>query len=550
VKYSSAGKVEPLPSGTPVTETLVIDDYRYGFQKSVGTKMSAGLGAKIQWWYINASGLKDAFWGYVGILPIVGHSNYSKRYTRTLAGAQNMGGRTQMPTAADIWKWDLGDSIKFVSDGGVVFSAGVGLNPAGVGAAAIANGTWETYVEKVSSHEAYVKITKGQLRGLTLFTVLGPATLQTMRFGATDDSFSFVYDLNKEVGRRAFEDMLHGNVAASEKINKQRPRDYVTIPPLLKIDSVHTASSGSLVNFNVYLPILWSYRNTVGNIQNFSSTDLHIGHNIADVNYGIYSREKSNTFLFRHTENSLKFYGAKYHVKDTLTDKNYASEFAKFHMSFDKEVANDTSLSAALRDLLAQTGQKVLKVNVPEVGNLGYAGYRFTVSFSAKNTLAMIKNALSHSDADYSAQARSQIKNYVYNSGDPYSICMGQYNDPSECERGLNWKTDKGAREMHQALLTMSRTFNTDSAAFAQAYGEFGEGMAATMFTFDLGRQIAGPDLLMSYLIQGTRLSMYMREWVTNSQSQWVPFVYSENTKRTLDPRFINSEARKSILLR
>lgn len=537
-----------------VADTLVMDDHRGGFQKATGGTVSAGVGAQVKWWYANSSGIKQDLWAYVGILPVVGTSTYSKRYVKTLEEAQSASGYTRSPSARDIEAWQLGDSVKSVNSGGVVFMAGLGLNPVGVGAAGFAAGTWEKYIEKVSETEAYVKISKGKLNKLALFTYAGIMSLQTEKFNSTDDGFSFVYDLSLEEGRRAFEDMTHGNILASEQIAARNPANHVERAPLTKIETFRTISTGALASLNLGIPILWNYSSASGNIKSFTSSQLYVDRNTAQAHYGVYTQEKSNRLFFRHTEQALNFYGTRYTMTDWETNEVAKGVFGQYQYSYHKDHSSARTFTAAVDKLVKKTGVDFLRVKVPASGHLGYAGFALSVKLSEENTMNMIREAQTIDRASFVSRAVSPIRHYVKVQKDPYDLCPKaedteappRYEAP-DCEKYLSAETAKAATQMYVSLRNMNKYLNQNDSAFSIAYGEFGEGMAANMFAFRYATRIAGPDLLMSYLVQGTRFSLYAKEWVTDEQGQWWPVTYSGDRK-PVDPRFIHSDFRRDLL--
>lgn len=537
-------------------DALVVDDFRSGFQKSSGGNVSAGVGGQIHWWYANASGIQDALWANIGIMPVVGTSTYSKRYVKTYSEAHDLPGRGRNPSASDLLTWDLGDSVKAVNNGGLLFVAGIGLNPAGLGLAGFASGAWETYVEKVSDNEVYVKISKADVKKLALFAHATVISLQVEDFGVTDDGFSFVYDLTTEAGRRAYEDMIHGNVLASEKIAKELPRNHVERAPLAKVESFRTLSTGSLASVNFNIPILWNYRYSKGNVKSFTTSQLYLDRHTAQVNYGVYTNEKSNRIFFRHTEQGLNFYGAAYTLKDWETKDSTRGIFGQYHYSYHKQDSTTKNFTFAINNMLKKTGIEFLRAQVPDVGRLGYAGFALALKMSEANTLNMIDEAKSIDRASFISRAVSPIRGYVNVQNDPYELCPKaedseappSYEAP-DCETYLTAETSKAAGKMYDSLREMGKQRNKNDAAFAVAYGEFGEGMAKNLFAFQYAKRIAGPDLMLSYLIQGTRLSLYMREWKTDVDGNWIPVKYSGD-KRPVDPRFIHSEFRQDLLTR
>src|SRR5690606_8668179 len=115
-----------------------------------------------------------------------------------------------------------------------VFSAVAGLGPVGLGTARSAFGTWEVYVEKVGANRAYVKMTRGKLDSFSLFTNVSIISLSKSDFKSSDDGFSYLLDLSTDTGRKAYEDMIRGNILASESLVASKPQNLVELAPVIK----------------------------------------------------------------------------------------------------------------------------------------------------------------------------------------------------------------------------------------------------------------------------------------------------------------------------
>jgi len=131
-------------------ESLVYGDFRNGFQKTVYGFIEAGIGPQVRFWFSNLVTWNPSFWAFVGVLPVKGKETESTRYVSTLEKAYSMSGRHEIPESAnDLEKWDPGDSITYIANGGLVFTASVGVGPIGVGGARLAQGIWELTLRKL-----------------------------------------------------------------------------------------------------------------------------------------------------------------------------------------------------------------------------------------------------------------------------------------------------------------------------------------------------------------------------------------------------------------
>lgn len=538
-----------------VQDSLIYGDYRDGFQKTVYGSVEVGLGVQLKFWFENATGLRNAFWAYIGVLPVVGKDTQSSRYVSTLDKAYAIGGRNEIPeSATDLDRWDAGDSITYAGHGGIIFNASAGIGPIGVGTARLAKGTWETYVEKVGRDKAYVKMTSGKLDALSMFGSVAILTISKAEFNAADDGFSYLFDLSTETGRKAYEDMIRGNVYASDKFAMELPRNQVERAPVQKVMTFRSVSTGTIVSKAFSIPIIWDKVYSKGKVQSFTTSDLHMARNTARVHYGIYSSSEDSRFWFKHKEKDFMFYGAKYSVDNWDTKAHMDSMFGSYRYAFRHEKSNASRLKDGIDELIKKTGLDALSVSVPDRGDLGYTGVEFNVVFNDANTLRLMMAAQRMSESTFVSQAASSTLNYFKVRNDPYWYCNVAHEGPDEgqadpgCMRNIQYKTNGMMSKMYNALKRMYKTMNSDPRAFSAAYGEFGEAMNENAFTFKAAMDMAGPGTMIEYTIEGTKLSMYYRQWQTDSSGRWIQVSVPSKTGLPFDPKLRRSKARGIVI--
>ena len=123
--------------------------------------LEGSMGAATGFYFENATGIASQFWAQVGLAPMKGQEISSVRYFSTLAEAKKTKGYNSAPlNISELYKWQQGESVSYKSKGGIAFVAGTGIGLMGLTSTSVALGTWETYVEKVDTNRAYIKITK------------------------------------------------------------------------------------------------------------------------------------------------------------------------------------------------------------------------------------------------------------------------------------------------------------------------------------------------------------------------------------------------------
>jgi hypothetical protein len=531
----------------PNNDTLVYGDYKDGFQKTSYAQIEGGLGPQVSFWLANTSGIATQFWAYVGVMPVVGKQASSVRFANTLSEAQTQPGITSVPhQASDIVQWHEGDNVTLISKGGVMFAAAAGLNAFSVGTARIAEGSWETYVEKIRGNRAYVKMTKGQLTNLSGFAGAALYNVSLNEFKNTDDGFSFLYDLNTEVGRHAYEDVVKGNVFSSQQLATKKKSES---GPVTKVESFRSVNSGKNVSHSFGIPILWNTSYTSGKIQSYTSSTFHMDNTSVQVNYGIYSRENNYRFWDIHHTTDYMFTGAMYAIRDNSDRSVTRGIFGRYSYAYKNEEATNFGFRRAIQNLIRQTGETDLMVNIPTV-NLGYTGIEFNVTLSEANTYNLMAYANGFQDV-FSPLAQQYLDQYNAQGTDPLWYCnlddRTEKTDPN-CLYRVKSQTLNAAKTMNEALKKMAETQNTDAKAFSAAYAQFGEAMGTNMFTFRTALQLAGAGAKIDYLLEGTKFSMYYKSWETTSTpNRWaVTSNASASGKKQIpfDPKTLRSKTR------
>ncbi|RYZ89348.1 MAG: hypothetical protein EOP06_09460 [Proteobacteria bacterium] len=408
----------------PKNDTLVYGDYKDGFQKTTFSNIEGGLGAKVSFWYANATGIMAQWWAYVGAMPVIGRETESVRYAKTLEEASKLEGYKKVPSeATELNAWSQGDHMTYVSKGGVMFAASMGFGIFNVGSAALAQGTWETYIEKVEADTVYVKMTKGDLSNYSAFTGATLVNLSVSKFNNSDDGFSFLFNLKTEVGRKAYEDMIRGNVLASAIISTSVPENMVEVPPVLKVETFKTLTTGKMVSRMFGLPIIWNTSYSKGNIQSFTTSEFHLDNSRAEVNYGIFSREKNYRLWNKHSETDYMFYGARYTVTNNSDNSKMQGMFGRYSYAYKNEMSDSNKLRKAIQKLVKITGIDDLMVNIPTM-KLDYTGLDFDTTLSEENTQRLMDFAKRKGEDYFLKMGDKYVINYAQNNGDVYTYCI------------------------------------------------------------------------------------------------------------------------------
>jgi hypothetical protein len=549
--------VNLTPYGLPAVsgrsrDRMVVDDYRSGLQKMSHCSLTGGLGASLAYWFNSAAILAGHLWAYVGIMPILGREVDSVKYFKTPTEAENLKAYSKVPGhARDLKSWSQGDSITYVSRGGVLFAATSGFYAIDVGATALARGSWETYVEKIGSDQVYLKITKGTLASLSVFTGVTLIEVSVTGFTSTDDGFSFLYNMSTEVGRKAYEDAIRGNVIASEKIAAAAPRNYVETTPVMKVSTFKTLTTGRLINAQMGIPIIWNENYSRGKISSFTASEFHLKNKVAKAHYGIYSEEKNFHLWNRNRETDLMFYGSHYTIRNS--ERTDVGMFGRYSYAYKNDHSDSEKLNLAIYNLVRRTAMNELKVDIPSK-NLGYSAIDFDTTLSKENTLHLIDVAQRQGKQSLYKVADRYLQSYSM-AKDPYNFCKGESLGPilQHCQNELRDDTYSAIEKMYEALLEMGAEKNRDPKAFARAYGDLGQAIVKNFITFRTILEIAGPGVEINYLLEGSRISMYYKSWITTeTPNKWLvvdnPNGRNKNSPFPFEPRMRRSKIRGLIV--
>ncbi len=481
-----------------VSNALVIDDYKNGFRLERYHSIEGGIGISGRWWFDNASGVQAQIMPFVGLIPIAGSKSYSIQYTKNAADLNRLPRVSRAPDKADeLSKWAVGDSVTHTAEGGLLYFGGLNYGFGSIAAIRFAKGEWTVYVQKTTETTAYVKITKGKLKVFSI-SVAGPFSNRALsQFSDDDKSFSYLVDLKTETGRKVYEDLVRGNLAAAQKFAEEGVVAKV-------IDTQVVSQKGKFFNTFLGIPILLNTTLAKGTVTTVSKTNVKIDDSKVDVTYGVYTKERRNRFLANHSSKTAVFYGAKYTITDrTGPAKGY---FGKYSLSYADDNTSNGNLKSIVADLVKKSGLKsTLEVKVPEKVKMDYAGAHLDITFSEANTDRMIE-----------AAGRLAQKDFVRKYGEPFvrnfakkdelNVCGGQADQACiDSERGEM----RGALEdMHKALREM-KTLAGNDVEFTKAYARFGRALSKNGMLVQSAIQMAGEGVEIYLRIEGERASVY-----------------------------------------
>ncbi|MES2963618.1 MAG: hypothetical protein V4760_06980 [Bdellovibrionota bacterium] len=484
-----------LQGGTP--NSLVVDDYRNGFKVERYQLLEGGLGIAGKFWFENSSGMKDLLGAGVGLIPLKASKSFSVQYAQTQNDLARLPKLTKAPTNAnDLNDWSIGDSIQYTSEGGLIYFGSIGIGPASLGTVRVAKGSWSTFVEKATENVAYVRISKTKLTALSASAGAGLVSISKSNFNDSDNSFSFVVDIKSEKGRRVYEDLVRGNLAAVQTEVKSGQ-------VVRQIDAAVILRNGKLSHVFLGLPILLNETVTKGTITNVTKTDLMLDQAKVNVTYGIYLNDQRNRFLDTHASKTVVFYGAKFNTirKEGTVD----GMFGKYSVTMGDDTTSNRSLKNMASELVRKSGlDAALAIRVPKDTKMDFGSGALDITFSKANTETMMSRAAKLTEKDFVGRMMT-VYSKNFDGGDVLGLCA---NKEADCADKALSATKRSLSRMHRALAKMQANLGND-IEFTKAYAEFGREVSQNGMMVQAAVTLAGAGVGVYMKLEGERISTY-----------------------------------------
>ncbi len=489
------------------------------YQKISYLSLDAGVGAVTKLYFENASGLAAKWFGVIGITKTVGEEISSVRYAKTLKEAEEMDGyRTAPLEVTDIYPWKNGESVTFKSKGGVVFFGVTGFGAAGISMAKVAQGAWETYVEKIDASNVYVKLTNTSLKALAVNGNAGMVGLSVNEFKSADDGFSYKLNLENEVARKVYHDLLRGNVAAAEVLAKQTSA-------VQKIENFKRVTKSKGLSLFIGVPIFLNASSSENKVEVVNNADLIIDNEKVNSTIGIYDFTIQTRALNAHTLTSKGFYGVRYNVSDlTSTNVKERGEFGRFSWIYQDDHSSGHTVTQMLKNLYDATGLDQLRINLPaEAKDMDFTNVTVDITFDGTKTNDLMNRIAAMTPSGLAEWANQRV-HFAY-AQEGQNLCLPSQLNAESCEGEILNKTLYGAKKMQEAMIRMraSQSSNSNSdSEYTRAYADFGKAAMTNSITIKMAVAIAGAGVELNFAIEGTYLKNHNVSFRSNENGQFV----------------------------
>lgn len=514
------------------TDTLVLGDYSKGFRVVKYSEISAGVGGKYTWNWPNKTGLAGKFWLYVGLVPMAGKTAVTNMYQPSFAKAMDAKARKVPMEASDLNSWYVEDSVNYSTTGGLIFSVGAGIPGVNIGTDFIVQGTFSTYVEKTSADEVYVMISKTDAKSLVMQVDANVVNFGVTRYKEIEQGMSYMIKYKTATGQKAYHDLIRGNVAAIQMLLANSNQTDIQ-----KWEKLTRTQMRKLAHFNFGIPFIVSWGWTSGKIYEFSDTRAYYDNTRAEVDYGVYIKEKRKQFLRSKTVKTESFYGSVYRLYSYDNDLITKYIFGQYVFNADDNKAKTKDMNKVIDNLIEKTGLSAqLNLNIPKYSKLKFSRINLEVDFDEDQTLRFMEAAAKMNPKAIEERANQIAKNMLMNESTALKLCTPEETevpmDTEACLAKYAAENTEASSSITKAAKVMKTHFQAGrDKEFAMAYAEFGRAMLknATMFQAILALGGSGAEII--YNVQNTYFQNYRVIYVTTDQ----PGVYVRKVKGQTD---------------
>ncbi len=491
---------KPVRQGAPNLLQMTRQASRY--QKSSYELLEGGLGAALGFYFKNAVGVTANFWAQVGMMPMKGTEVASVRYFNSLAAAKATRGYKSAPLdVTSLYKWQVGDSVTYKSKGGLIYVGGTGFGIAGLSATKLAQGIWETYIEKVEATQVFVKITSTKLDALSNGAGVALGSVARTDFKNTDDGFSYLIELNSETGRKVYQDLVRGNVTAAQQIVEEMERSP-ELQSVKKVEKFKRKSKGEGYSLFFGVPIFLNATTSENHVQSHNMSDMFIDNSKVDAQFSVYDFTQRSRAFGTHTTMSKGFYGVAFNANDLVTgDLQEAGKFGRFSWVYQDDNSSMRTLHRNMQNLIDETGLEQFRVIIPNFSaDMDFTNISLNITMTAENIESLTSSVVGRSARQMKSWSERRAK-YAY-AKKGVALCK-TVSEQGSCENEFLSQTSYASAKMQDALSKM-RSRSNKRAEFTKAFAEFGKAAMTNQETLAMALTLAGPGTEISFALEGT----------------------------------------------
>ena len=423
----------------------------------------------------------------------------------------------------------VGDSLNYITKGGVMFRVGAGVPFFTVGAHYAAKGVWGVGIYRSGKTKLKVKISRGHIHqfGMTFQTTI--TSMGVEHFRNYDKNFHYEFDISDADTLKQYRNMVRGRIHKLQKALKENPKLKIT-----KITEGKSKTTGTLVRKNTSVPFLFSNIRSRGKSYNLSNVRFLEKNLILEEHKGIYSDVESTLGLIAHDVQSISLFTGNFQkitrVKGTekSTIDRYSANYLLSHGQNKVDPEEFQNILKKIKKMVGYRGQ--LDFKLPE-NYKGYAKIELNLAISNVAIDLLMKRAASVKDIP---GFREKPRNYYAKLGE---IAVNNYfkRVPTArkefckiliktlCRSYMKRETKKALKKAFKVLNKMNHYYKVepDSIKFIKLFSTFGKHMLKNRFTFQtLLWELRDTPLNATLTISGSKIAKYEKNLFSYSRKK------------------------------
>lgn len=432
----------------------------------------------------------------IGISAKVDRGTTVNKFFKSMASAKKFK-KPKIPKNLKLLnEYTVGDSIAYLTKGGVSFNAGFGFPFLKAGVSYIGQGKWGVEIQKVGPKSATVKIVRGHIHtfgvGITAITVKVGAE----HFRDYDKNFFYQFDLVDKKMEEIYEQMIRGKVKNVQEFYAKNKKYQKHIR---KLSEAKTRTTGFRKVRSASVPFLYSASYKKGNSYVMSNSRMLNEKMEIEEHRGVYSKETKSRGFASKAHDRISLFAGGYQKVSMFKGANKVDIqrlFATYNYSYERNKVKPKKFHKELDKIVKKFGYKgKIDFKLPQ-DYKGYVKMEFNAVYSEKALKKLLSMASKverinfgnrniKPDEYYAKLGEIAVNNYFRRVEGAYrEFCRIRIK--SDCLRVTRKETKKALKKAYKYLMKMNEYYaeEVEGKKFAKAFADFGKQMLENRFTF------------------------------------------------------------------
>ncbi|RLA61099.1 MAG: hypothetical protein DRQ89_11850, partial [Epsilonproteobacteria bacterium] len=393
-------------------------------------------------------------------------------------------------------KYVVGDSIAYLTKGGVGFTAGIGFPFLKAGVSYVGQGKWGVEIQKVGPQSATVKIVKGHIHTFGIGLTAVVTKVANEHFRDYDKNFFYRFNLVDKKMEEIYELMIRGKV---NKVQEFYSKNKQYRKHIIKLSEGKNKTTGFRKVRSASIPFIYNVNYKKGSSYTLSNSRMLNEKMAIEEHRGVYNKEiKSRGYASKAHDRISLFAGGiqKVTMFKGINEEIIQRLFATYNYSYERNNVEAKKFNKELRKIVKKFGyNKEINFKLPKEYK-DYVKIEFNTTFTDKALKVLLKMARTVKDIDfgnrkikpknyYATLGEIAVNNYFRNVKDARKeFCTAKIK--SHCNRIIRNETKNALKKAFKYLIQMNKWYakKGNSKKFAKAFADFGEQMITNRFTF------------------------------------------------------------------